>query len=354
MNEHISNVASKHGLNVDALQKAHDDAIRLIAEFCKSLRKALETESYAGIDVLVCGSFARREITRESDCDYLILVDELSDHRIVTRFMSEVERLREENSLAALGKQGTFGDFVTSTELMARIGLEADSNNNMTRRLLFLTESVSVYQPEIRSQVIDKVLSRYCADYLPDSRPEDYQIGVPRFLVNDLVRFWRTMAVDFGAKRWRSLRPDWYLRFAKLITTRKVLFAGSLTAAFLSERVLQQPSSVTDDAYKRLIFHLKEQFDMPPLARLLAAYEHVDDDSKRSLADILDSYNRFIEILNTRNARNLLMRADATDEKATALRQEIDKLGNRIQLGLEQVFFKDKVFQGLTLRYGLF
>lgn len=354
MDEHISYVASKLGLNLEALQQAHDEAIREIADFSESLQRVLQPESHPGIDVVLCGSFARREITRESDCDYLVLVDELNDHEVVTKFITEVEHLREEKTLAPPGQQGTFGDFVTSTELVARIGLEADSNNGMSRRILFLTESVSVYQPEIRSQIIDKVLSRYCADYHPNNRPKDYRIRVPRFLTNDLVRFWRTMAVDFGAKRWRSTRPDWYLRFAKLITTRKVLFAGSLTSVFLTERILQQPSAVADDPHTVLLGHLKEQFDRPPLGRLLAAYEHVDNDSKASLGDILTAYNRFIEILNTRDARNLLKQAYATDAKSIALRGEIDELGDRIQLGLEQVFFRDETFRGLTQRYGLF
>ncbi len=353
MDEQISRIAVEHKLNLRALDLASEEAAKEIQEFKESLRKAIDPNTHSGIDVVLCGSFAQREITRESDCDYLVIVDELPDHRSVIEFISEIEHLREEKNLPAPGQQGIFGDFVTSAELLARIGLEADSNSGTTRRLLFLTESVSVYEPATRSSVIDKVLSRYCTDYDPLNRSNDDHIRVPRFLTNDLIRFWRTMAVDFGAKRWRSITPDWYLRFAKLVTTRKILFAGTLAAVFMTDHVLMERGA-DGDQHSRLVAHLKEQFDKPPLARLLASYDHVDDASKSALADILRVYDLFIAILNSRDGRTLLRRSDEREERAKTLRAETDGIATTIQESLEQVFFKDGFFRPLTQQYGLF
>ena len=94
------------------------------------------------------------------------------------------------------------------------------------------------------------------------------------------------MAVDFGAKRWRSISADWYLRFAKLVTTRKILFAGSLTALFLTNYTLLNSSDELHP-HPKMIRHLKDQFDRPPLARLMTCYEHVDTNSKVALGQIL-------------------------------------------------------------------
>ena len=130
-------------------------------------------------------------------------------------------------TLGKPGATGTFGDFVTATELFARIGLDSDSNANTTRRLLMLSESVSVLQPELTENIRSSIIDRYLGDYAPEverSKP----IRVPHFLLNDVVRYWRTIAVDFGAKQWRSLATEWHLRYAKLLTTRKILFAGTL------------------------------------------------------------------------------------------------------------------------------
>ena len=163
------------------------------------------------------------------------------------------------------------------------------------------------------------------------------------------------MAVDFGAKRWRSIHGDWFLRYAKLVTTRKILFAGSLSTLFLTDQVLREHQADAPDQHGKLILHLKSHFDKTPLARLLSSYDHVDDESKQSLVAILRAYNRFIEIMNTRGSRNILKKdVDEADSKSQQLREEIDGIAESIQDGLEQIFFKDQLFQQLTQRYGLF
>jgi predicted nucleotidyltransferase len=354
MDHSIEKVAEAQSVDISALRKAHAEAGRQLEDFRSALRLALKVAEYPGIDVVLCGSFARREITSESDCDYLVMVDHTADHRSIVRFIAAVEHHMQERDFHPPGQQGTFGDFVAATELLGRIGLEADSNNTTTRRLLFLTESVSVYQPSIRDALLTGVLERYCVDYHPDYRPSNDQVRVPRFLSNDLVRFWRTMAVDFGAKRWRSITSDWYLRLAKLLTTRKILFAGSLMTLFLVDPYLRQKSP-GQTMYDSLLEYLRGEFDRPPLARLLSCYDLVQVESQSALGNILLSYNRFIDTLDRRGARRLFGRAlDDSSLSASSLLREIDEISVSIQEGLKQVFFREPLFQQLTEEYGLF
>ena len=59
--------------------------------------------------------------------------------------------------------------------------------------------------------------------------------------------------------------------------------------------------------------------------------------------------------MNTRGSRNILKKdVDEADSKSQQLREEIDGIAESIQDGLEQIFFKDQLFQQLTQRYGLF
>ncbi|MGH8480711.1 MAG: hypothetical protein ACREXK_14405 [Gammaproteobacteria bacterium] len=118
----------------------------------------------------------------------------------------KVRAFREEAGYVEPGAQGVFGDFSTATDLIARIGLDTDTNTNTTRRVLLLTESISVCDDDVRKNVRELVIERYCDDYTPKARALDHCIYLPHFLQNDLVRYWRTIAVDFGAKQWRSLR----------------------------------------------------------------------------------------------------------------------------------------------------
>ena len=68
-------------------------------------------------------------------------------------FRSAMEAFREEAGYDAPGAQGVFGDFSTATDLIARIGLDTDTNTNTTRRVLLLMESTSVYDNDVRKKV---------------------------------------------------------------------------------------------------------------------------------------------------------------------------------------------------------
>lgn len=58
-------------------------------------------------------------------------------------------------------RTGTFGGIVASHELVHYIAGTRDTNENLTRRILLLSESRALTTPSIRSRVIQNVLLRY-------------------------------------------------------------------------------------------------------------------------------------------------------------------------------------------------
>jgi hypothetical protein len=353
----IEAVGAEGGLDLQALRTAARQADRSVSDLRTSLNRyttdaAVDTD---GVCVIIGGSLARREVTHGADCDYLVLVTGTPDHSVIPKFMRWMELLRDKFALMPPGSQRIFADAATSSELMARIGLDADSNVNTTRRLLALIESDWLFDQEARKLIVRRLLERYCADYCPDSDFwVQHTVRIPHFLLNDVIRFWRTMAVDFGAKQWSALRPDWGLRYAKLLTTRKVLFAGTLSTIFRTQAALE---GITDNGerYASLLDYLEEEFSVPPLERLMRSYDRVvDSESKESLVQILASYDEFIDILERPGVRSIFQYGDKDDPDTARYRDAAQEGAAQIHERLNQLFFDDPLFQDLTRHYGLF
>lgn len=345
-------VAEAHGLTLDALEEVAKHSERELSEFRRQLRFD-PPETYEEIGVVLTGSFARREVTDASDCDFLVLVHGLAPHNLITKAIQQVNDLAREKSYGDVGSQGVFGDFAIGTELMARIGLDADTNVNTTRRLLVLFESVSVFNDDVRNKLIRQLLVRYCTDYDPASgRKDDDQIKVPRFLLNDLIRYWRTIAVDFGAKQWRSVRTGWHLRYVKLLTTRKVLFAGSLMSLLRTPDNVNSPNA--SGRFDQLLAYLIAECDRTPLARLMAAYPYLTPTGQEGLAAVLSAYEDLMARLRISGTRNWLSEdPDRPSGRAKEVQAEVMLLADLIEEGLEAIFFDDEVLRDRTKHYGL-
>ena len=99
------------------------------------------------VDVVVFGSIAREEASTASDLDYLVITHGLLDDpgAGVQEVIEALEQLRDDElGLEAPGGTGIFGKLVAAPDLVERVGLEDDTNPHHTRRILLLTESVSI------------------------------------------------------------------------------------------------------------------------------------------------------------------------------------------------------------------
>jgi predicted nucleotidyltransferase len=317
-----------------AIRAARGRTERVIGELSAALSELDSSE----FSVVVTGSLGRGEATEGSDADWFLLIDGASDpeHAIVAREIeTRVRGIVEKD----VGPTGTFGDIVASHELVHYIAGTRDSNENLTRRILLLSESRALTNPALRQRVIQNVLARYVI-YDRPVRSRRSRQTVAHFLLNDVVRYWRTMATDYASKMWERQRRGWGIRNVKLRFSRKVLFVAGLVTA-LSGELFASPELrevESDDAYFAALAELiRQQTDVPPLELLARIVLEAGDDD---VADaIFSSYDEFLGVLANRDARKALEAVqfdNALDEPAYA---GLRTASQRFRDGVTRLFF---------------
>jgi hypothetical protein len=309
------------------------------AEVVDRLSSALDDLHDANCSVVVTGSLGRAEATEGSDADWVLLVDGPSDpeHAMLAR---EIEQRVRAIVPKEVGPTGTFGNIVASHELVHYIAGTRDSNENLTRRILLLSESRSLTNALVRERVVRNILARYVLhDRSVPSRSGRKQT-VAHFLLNDVVRYWRTMASDYASKMWERSHKGWGIRNVKLRFSRKLLFISGLLAAFAGE--LFAPPELhqveNDEQYLLMLADLiRTQTDLAPLELLARVVLETGDNE---VADaIFSSYDHFLGVLADADERQKLEAVrfeDALNEPAYAGLREVSQ---RFRHGVTNLFF---------------
>ncbi|MEA2405241.1 MAG: hypothetical protein QOE08_1888 [Thermoleophilaceae bacterium] len=282
--------------------------------------------------VVLMGSWGRAELTGGSDDDYMLLVDG-PERDAVRPAPADLAGVLGSESREP-GPEGVFGDVVFAQDLQERIGLAHDSNANMTRRLLLLLESVPASGAGPWASAREGLLRAYLAT-AAERRP-------PRFFLNDVFRYWRTIAVDFEGKDRTRGGEKWGLRSAKLRTSRKLLFASGLVP------ILECHNRTVAD----MALFLAEQFAAPPTDRLAGAFLRYDavDPGVRTLG----AYDRFLGLLGEPGFREHL---ESLTEAGAAGSEEfavVRELADELQAGLLALLFEDRRLYPLIREYGIF
>lgn len=229
------------------------------------------TEAKSGI-VSTCGSYARREASGTSDLDYLILSEE----------ESEAEALREgmDSIISQVGARspsagGPFDRWTSPCTMLENIGGEEDLNSSITRRILLLLEGEWLLNESGFHTLRRRVLERY----IPDTVGKEH---LAMFLLNDVVRYYRTIAVDYEFKTsGNAATKPWATRLLKLVFSRKLLYASGLFSI----------AQTYGEERKGKVDTLSELFSQPVIERMKSIC------GARRMQPVVDSYNLFLEPL---------------------------------------------------------
>jgi hypothetical protein len=284
-----------------------------------------------GMALVMYGSWGRDELTPASDDDWALLADR-SLGPDVDGVLADVGQVLDRDP----GAQEQFGVAFSASELVDNIGLDADTNANLTRRMLLLLESRAVAGHATHEHAVERVLHAYLGHGVRDYQP-------PRFLLNDLVRYWRTICVDFEGKRREAGGDDtkYASRNAKLRTSRKVLFASGLLPVLFCQ-------GLTADEMPAF---LARQLACPPTDRIAAAFLAQDavPEGVRALA----AYDRWIGMSADPGVRAELAKLREATRDASPVWSQIRSLGDDLQRGLLALLYETGL-SPLTRQYGLF
>ena len=279
---------------------AYERSSKFTEDKLEEIRDRLKELPLDDSAVLVYGSFARREASAQSDIDYVMVSDgtEMAPG-LSERVRSEIYSIVPNSP----SEDGAFGEPVNRSEILANIGGDDDSNKNITRRILLLLEGEWLFNEEGLRGFRREILERYIGEGMTD-----HQLAL--FLLNDIIRYYRTIAVDYEFKISGNGAPKpWATRNIKLVFSRKLLYASGLFSIGMT----------TDRARDEKIKILEDLFDRPVMERMMAIC------GEARMAPVVASYNRFLDFLGDPGNREhlaTLQPSDRGDERFRKIKNE--------------------------------
>lgn len=305
------------------MQSARDYSDDLIAQ----LRGALAQIALGDdVVVVVVGSLARREASSQSDLDYFVVHQgDVAPEGIFDSINEAISAL----GLRPPSSSGAFAISVSQDKFLSTIGGTEESNAELTRRMLFLLESDWIVGESEYESLMNSVIQRYIRDKIT-------QHQLARFFLNDLIRYYRTICVDFEYKT-ADGGKSWGDRNIKLMFSRKLLyFSGVLAAA-------ETAQSACD-------------FKRSELTRLLrlTPIDRVVDVCGVDAARLLKRYDKFIGWMADGDVRDLLKGTTAEREDQSDKFREMKNAGHHFSWELESLLHRryaptHSIYQALLL-----
>ena len=235
---------------------------------------AKELKDYQ-ISIFVVGSLARNEVGDNSDLDiFLISKNEIPNLEQIHIFSKLIE-INKRLNFPPFSNDGQFLTIHNLQDLKNKAGYpEDDSLNLFTTRMLMILESKVIYNEKLYREILSEIIEHYLRDR------QGHDEFKPLFLLNDVLRFWRTLCLNYEALRHDTDRPwrkkNINLKYSRLIT----VFSTVLT-------IVNKQDITHND--------ILEICNKTPIERITWALENMDDTFLDSYIILLNHYKKFLE-----------------------------------------------------------
>ena len=254
----------------------------------KDIRNSLKEKNYKGSDIVaVFGSYAREEASTFSDLDYLIISECDDDYNTISDVIKCVCTKYE---ISSPNQDGVFNAMEKKENIVGSIGSKVDNYETLSRRMLFLLESKSLYNEEEHLQFVNEILSNYTQEIDHDVTKNYVH------LLNDLIRYFRTICVNYAYTKDVD-KFKWSMRNIKLRHSRVIMYASLLCVLGTLSKYAKEDKN---EILKKLVL-------LTPLQRFYFSYKHSEDDNFFRLSSI---YNNFLYFINNKEHREELFNID--------------------------------------------
>ncbi len=301
--------------------------------------------------VYATGSFGRREASPYSDVDLFIVSLSDKEDRIdrsrlskLDEILLKAELIRVSRSLKfpEFSQEGRFLNNHTARKLIQSTGNQYDdAENTFTARLLLLLESKPVVGAAVHARIIDDVIERYWREF-----PDHYDRFMPAYLANDILRYWRTLCLNYEAStserlpheqtsvdRAKRKIKNYKLKHSRMLTC----YSAVLYLLFFDDR----NGTVTVQDAQRLV-------SLTPTERVeFVANELSVSEPANLIHDFLGKYERFLEV--TDSSEEDLIKLFSDDTEAHKLRDEQSDFGDLAYKILFSIGQKNRLYRRLLI-----
>ena len=279
------------------MEKKFDEHIKFCEKQLSDLKLNIEKSSIIqsrnDFCIYTTGSYARQEAGKNSDLDLFFIFENAEDKfSKITKTLIDADLIKicGEMNLPEFSGDGEYLEIHNIQEIHKELGSRNDDYSNFfTARMLLLLESRPIHNKELYNKIIDNTVERYYVDFA--SHKQDF---LPIFLVNDIIRFWRTMCLNYEHKR--SIKVDdsdsnevatlkknkTHIKNLKLKFSRKLMCFSFLLSILHEDEILD----------KNKIIEIVNRSPLERLKYLSQTHPNLDD----RITKMYDLYSWFLEI----------------------------------------------------------
>ncbi|MCY4211475.1 MAG: hypothetical protein OXE97_10610 [Gammaproteobacteria bacterium] len=268
-----------------------DNAQKRLKKVCDAFdRYATEFSEYSSF-VYCAGSLGRGDIGEQSDLDMFVGTtknEQKRQHLVEIRLLACAIEVNKTLGYEPFSNDGEYLKVYPLEKTLKVLGAPSDDSENLfTARMLMLLESKCVCNGEIYNESLTRIIEHY----FRDSR--DRQSFTPLFLLNDLLRYWRTLCLNYELTRDDQNRP-WRKKNINLKFSRRLTVFGTVLPIIIS-----RANSVSG---------IQALVSLSPHERFAKGLDQLNDDSLlEEYSEFLDDYESFLswkEAMGTTSAQS--------------------------------------------------